>query len=282
MPSSRAKPSAQPSAPAAQPFHPTQNWLLHGPAGHEKTTAAATWPKPMRVFMFDQPGKETPYLRHGLVSRVGPNTLQVVGRKTKKLLIQLDLLRGDNPTAPRAWRRFLELQLELEQQPGMWRTVVVDSATFAELAARMYDKYKVNPTARDPRQWWAASTDGIEQEIILRLVGNPDFNTVVICHTRLVEDDVEGRKLKLPDLPGRLPAGAPSGFSEVYYCDVSYAKADSPGAVRKPVYLFRTQASPYYRAMSIINAPDPCEMRYDALWDNWQDIEILDTSASAS
>jgi hypothetical protein len=55
-------------------------WMLHGRYGAGKSTAAATWPTPTLVLLFDSPGKDLPYLKRGATRKEvkGPGGLPTI------------------------------------------------------------------------------------------------------------------------------------------------------------------------------------------------------------
>jgi hypothetical protein len=55
-------------------------WMFHGRYGAGKSTAAATWPTPTLVLLFDSPGKDLPYLKRGSTRKEvqGPDGLPTI------------------------------------------------------------------------------------------------------------------------------------------------------------------------------------------------------------
>ena len=81
-------------------------------------------------------------------------------------------------------------------KPSEWGTnciLVVDSLTFLSDAAFTWAK-GLNPTAKDPRQWYGAAQEAIES--VLALLTSPNFkaNVIVISHIKYVDNPDGTRK----------------------------------------------------------------------------------------
>ena len=244
--------------------------LIIGDAGGGKSTVAATFPKPMLVHSFDPLGKEIPYLKVGDMQPVqlpipgGTPYRDVVSKKSGKLLIRIRYYLDADMTHPDAYRRLLADLAKLQAEYAEWATVVFDSTTFAELAARKWHQYGLNPQAKDPRQWFGGSTDLLEELIMGRVAALP-MNAVVIAHVDEEKDELHGMMLRSPKLPGRLRKGAASAFPELYRAFVG-----KDGDTGERVHLLQTQADAIWNCASQINAPNPCVPYYSALWGGWE------------
>lgn len=248
----------------------------YAPPGAGKSTFAATFPKPMIVLAFDPLGKEAPYLKRGLVSPemegdFGQALVQVVSRKdTSKLLIQVEYFHDTEVDAhgvyrPVAYQQFLKRfgTIYDEVREGKWATIVVDTLTYMELAARKMYQYDVDKTSREPRRWFASATDALEEAVMCRL-GGIRTNVVILAHVDQDKDEVAGHMVFNPAAPGRLRQRLGSGYPEVYH---SIQKRDKDGSVS---YALQTRADSRYNCSSVfLNAPDPCEPEYKALWVPW-------------
>lgn len=240
-----------------------QHWLLYGDPGSGKSTAAATFPKPALVFMFDPLGKDTPYLTRGEVVNAtweGTPVKEVHG-KDGHILFRIEYFHDSDPQKPTAYRRFLARLVTLDKDVAEWgiKTVIIDSTTFMELAARKLSQYVLNPTSKEPRQWFAASTDTLEEVLMIRF-GSLPLNVVVVSHVNEDKDELHGMYVRNPALPGRMSKRAPAGFSELYR---AYTVVNRDGSRD---YLWQTKPNALYNASSQINAPDPCVATYSALW----------------
>lgn len=244
--------------------------LVYGDAGSMKSTFAATFPKPMLVFCFDPFGKDMPYKRKGAF--LGPklaHTTQgneyrvghVIDKEDDSLLIQIEYYHDIDPTKPKAWRTFLE-RFAHSADLDSFKTVVFDSTTFMQLA-KFYDaKYKQNPTAKDPRQWYMAAKESLEELLMCRVAGMYQ-NVVLIAHVNEEKDEVHGGFVYNPAVPGKLSKGLPAGYAEFYR---AYVKTEDG----KNVFYLQTEKSAQYNAASQLPAPNPCTPSYKALWEHWK------------
>ncbi len=252
--------------------HPPIHVICYGDSGAGKTAFAATFPKPLLVFQFDMPDKETPYrvdplrrVPRGEQSGEGTTAwgcpyYDVTSLRTGKLLIRVE--RFLNPEAevfPDAYIRFLKRMAAFSAEYGDWATVVIDSVTFMELAARMAQQFITNKGSREPRQWWAGATDDLERMLMMRFASLP-MNVVVIAHIDKQQQDFHGRALQTVSAPGRLSKGLPAAFGELYY---AYPQRDADKNVS---FWLQTRSDLQHVAASQIGAPDPCPTAYAALW----------------
>lgn len=261
----------------SDPLRPPLHVLAYGEPGSGKSEFAASFPKPMLVCLHDPPGKATrPYLSRGVaqpVERIALEgtklripTQRVLSKKTGKLLIQVEHYFEGDPENPKAYNRFFKRKdrINEECERGEWATVVDDSLTYLELSARKYDQYKTNPDARDPRKWYGASGEQVEQMVMMRFASLP-CNVVVIAHVNELEDELRGTLVRNPAAPGKkLPKKLASAFEEFYYCYV-----DGRGDAAR--YLMQTRMGDGFNANTAIHAPDPCENSYRALWSVWDE-----------
>jgi AAA domain-containing protein len=246
----------------------------YGAPGSGKSTFAATFPKPALLLMFDPLGKEGPYLKRGVVSpelegEVGQPLVVVESRKTPgKTLIQVEYYHDtevddDGRYKPQAYRRFLRRfpSLYEEVRCGKWATVVVDTLTYMELSARKLSQYDLDKTSREPRRWFAAATDMLEEAVLCRL-GTLRCNVVILAHVDNDKDEVAGITVSNPAAPGRLRTRLGGGYPEVYVQHLRRSKKD--GTLE---YYLQTRADGRYNASSVyLEAPDPCSPDYNALW----------------
>ena len=253
------------------------HWILYGESGSGKSTTASTWPKPMIVFCFDPYGKEQPYLRRGaalgeLMQPEGGVPYQDVYNKKGEVIIRVEHYLDADPDDPKAYRVFRARMAVFHTEYETWRTAVVDSVTFMELAARKYEEKVLNPMPSgrsiaakgegfDIRKWWAGSTNALEEMLMMRF-GSLPMNVVVCCHVDEVQDIVEGTMVRNPNAPGRLRKNLAAGFSELYR---TFITRNDEG---QRVYLMQTQGDNRYNAASQIEPPDPCEPHYAALFSN--------------
>jgi hypothetical protein len=246
--------------------HPSVHALLYGDPGAGKSTGAATFPKPMLVFMWDPRGKETPYLKRGGEVELGENAedgtpWQSIKSKTDptREIIRLEHYHDWDPAHPTAYSRFLVRLTRLQTDVAAYRTIVLDSVTFMELAARKMHQYVLNPTSKEPRQWFAGSTDALEEVLMIRF-GALACNVVVTAHIDEDKDEVHGTMVRNPSAPGRLRKRSPAGYSELYR---AFVRRDPKTG---PTYLWQTRSDAIYNCASQIEAPELVVQDYAALW----------------
>lgn len=238
--------------------------IIYGDSGSGKSTAAATFPKEMVVFMFDPFGKDTPYLKRGEPSDLGVDEhgtkyREVYSRKTGALLIRLEYYLDDNPQKPTAYRRFLNRMTTFQDEYDEWQTVVVDSLTFMELTARKHAQYNLNPNAKDGRQWYGSAKDALEEMLMMRFGAFP-MNVVVCAHISETKDEVHGGFIRGIHAVGKLGKNLPAGYSELYRAFVRRDKAGNSE------YLWQTRSDIMWNASSQVSAPDPCIPKYAMIW----------------
>jgi len=84
------------------PSRPPLHAIAYGDSGAKKSTMAATFPKPMLVWMFDPWGKELPYVRRGTRRDGGtdvhgtPITEVMSKRDPDKLLVRIEHYLDDD------------------------------------------------------------------------------------------------------------------------------------------------------------------------------------------
>jgi AAA domain len=243
--------------------------LLYGESGAGKSTLAATFPTPQLVFMFDPYTKDFAYLKDGRASGVIPDDRipwQEVFDPEEKLLRHIEYFLDEDPTQPKAYQlflhRFTTLHKAIMQGHEPWATIIIDSLTMAELAARKLAEYKLNPTTKEPRQWFGYSTNALEEILMIRC-GSLPRNVVVVCHLDKERDEVEGMMLRNPNLPGRLRGNVASAFGEFYRV---YRQREDNGRI---IHYVQTRGDRFFNASTMIDAPNPCTPHYEKLWTGW-------------
>lgn len=244
--------------------HEPIHCIAYGDTGAGKSTFFASFPKPMLVFMFDPFGKETPYLKRGLAQPLeltddGGASRTVVSKKTGQTLIRIEYFLNPIPEDPTAYRRFRDRMSTFQDEYDQWTTVVIDSVTFMELAARMEEQFILNPRSKEPRQWFAGSTSALEQMLMMRFASLP-MNVCVAAHIDEDKDELHGNQIRTLSAPGRMRKRMPAGYGETYRL---YVVREN----KVPVFLMQTRSDNLYSAASQIGAPDPCEPTYAALWE---------------
>jgi hypothetical protein len=257
---------------------------VYGIWGSGKSTFLSTLPKPMLVLMTDPPGKEAPYLRRGALGAQTQGAhlqpvQQVMSRKTPgKCLIQVEYFHDLNPRRPDAHNRMRDRLDELadtEIPVGKWATLVLDGITFSELNARKYAEHITLANAKDGRQWYAFSMHEVE-EIVLKQLAFLPINVGVACHVDFDYDEVMGQRVHNPAAPGKLRARFGAGFPEMY---VAHALTGKTGDASR--YWLQTRTDTSYAAESVLlQAPNPCEPTFEALWANF-DMPVAEAAPPA-
>lgn len=267
-------------AEASETVHavrPSLKCVVYGDAGAGKSTFAATWPTPILVLAFDPIGKDMPYLKRGKAQAMGKRAIginpstgaavtvpvrKVVSPKGK-LLVQIEHYIDSNPREPQAYPKFQARFNELHEEYDIWKTVVFDSVTFLELAARKYHQYALNPTTKNPLQWFGGATDLLE-ELLMIQVGAMPCHVVIVCHIDEDKDEVNGVLVRNPKAPGRLGKGKglSAAMVEVYR---AFVGRDDRGQSQ---YMLQTASDSIFNCATRIDAPNPSAPQYKALWVN--------------
>jgi len=95
--------------------------------------------------------------------------------------------------------------------------LVIDSLTFLSDAAFDWAK-GINPTAKDPRQWYGSAQEAIES--VLALLTSPSFktNVIVISHIKYVDNPDGSRKGYPTSVGSALSPVIPRYFNSVALC----------------------------------------------------------------
>ena len=260
------QPGASISAPAPS-VYAAGHTLIYGDSGAGKSTSAATYPTPQLVWMWDPYGKEMPYKKRWLAEggqihqqedQFGTPVEYVLGADGQ-LKVQIEHYIDTDPRKPAAYERFLQRVDAFGKDMAAWQhgTLILDSITFCEIASRKWSQYKLNPTTKEPRQWFAASTDMLEEMLMIRF-GSMAMRIVVVAHIDEDKDEVNGEIVRNPSAPGRLRKRNPAGYSELYR---QHVLRDTKG---DRLYLWQTRAGGGWNcATQLDTLPDPCHASYE-------------------
>jgi len=257
------------AAQTTQGGYETGHTLIYGDSGAGKSTAAATYPTPQLVWMWDPYGKEAPYKKpwlaqgceiHRQTDGLGTPVEYVVDKSSGKdvLRVQIEHFIDTDPRKPAAYERFLQRMDQFTREVPDWQhgTLILDSITFCEIAARKWSQYKLNASTKEPRQWFAASTDMLEEMLMIRF-GSLPMRVVVIAHVDEDKDEVNGEIVRNPSAPGRLRKRNPAGYSELYR---QVVVRDQKGDRQ---YLWQTRAGGGWNCSTQLDGlPDPCPAHY--------------------
>jgi hypothetical protein len=262
--------------------YPTIRVLLEGESGTGKSTFANTFPGPRLVELFDPPGKGQPYLESGIVSDVKQENdilyQEVVSEKTRNVITRVEYFSELSlaPESATAYERFLKRAATLDHDLQNFRTLIFDSATYFELAARKHSEYHLNRGVKDVRQHYGLSRHECEEWLMRKLPSLLFHNVVVIAHLDLVKNDVTGELLRLAAVPGKLANSLGAGYGEVYR---TYTQRDPNGVT---TYWLQTRSHEGYNCSSLIKAEYPCVAHYKMLWENYTAPKIPAKSAKKS
>src|SRR5216684_29166 len=124
-----------------------------GRDGAGKSWLAATFPKKMLVCLFDAPDKAGEYLKRGIAGDIEQAQhcyFQNVfsASDPERLIIRVEYWGEANPSSPTSYGRFVQRSstIEAEIVSESYQTVVLDSVTAFELAARFYSEYRADAT----------------------------------------------------------------------------------------------------------------------------------------
>jgi Asp-tRNA(Asn)/Glu-tRNA(Gln) amidotransferase A subunit family amidase len=248
--------------------HPIIQIGVMGESGSGKTTFADTLPKPAIVLSFDPRSKAMPYL-HGakVTEEVDEDGVRVLVAERDTGTTYVELYSNTDADTPDAWNRLRRRLRRLGAEIEEWgiKTVILDSATFAALAARKYSQHILNKAGADKVHYMYA-TDELEDVILGRLI-HLNCNFVCLFHIDTDKDEMQGMMIRNAMMPGRLRASTPGGFGEFYR---AYAHREGATARERaeadPVHLLQTRPNESYNATTQIHPPDPCEQHYEALW----------------
>lgn len=253
--------------------YPPIHVLDMGETGTGKSTFAATFPKPLLVWFFDPFGKDRPYKKGA--TQVGEIQEATIADRIQLHYcdiahddgpIRLEYYHSVSPYHPTGYSDFMARMSVFHLEYNQWKTVVVDSATFMELEARKWHQYKLNPDAKDGRQWFGGSTDLLEEMLMMRFASLP-MNVLTLAHIDEDKDELYGEIVKNPAMPGRLRKRLASAYAEHYR---SYVIRQEDGSL---AHALQTTNNGRYAAQSQIGAPEPCYPSYVSLWVNWKGAE---------
>lgn len=210
----------------------------------------------------------------------GPYGLDIPTRvlfKGDDAIVQVEHYLDADPESPKVWETFRMRLSKLHTEYDYWRTIVVDSVTFAEIAARSESKYRLNRAAKDERRHYAYSTDEIERALLIRF-GRIPCNVGVLCHIDetivqdeehkggqiiAARDEVNGIMVRNPAAPGRLRKRLPGGYDGLFR---SYVEHTPEGRE----YVWQTQPDSKWNCMNAIDCDPVVVATYDNLWVNWK------------
>jgi hypothetical protein len=255
--------------------------VAYGDPGTEKSTLFASAPKPMLLLSADPWNKTAPYQRRGDLdpqvyegAQGQPVRLVKSKRDPEATLVQIELYLETDPDNPTAWLALKDRMASVRAEvfEGRWASLVLESVTLVEIVCRNYHRnHPLSPlkNTREPRQIFGACTDDLERLLVMQLASLSSMcNVFVAAHVDTDKDEVAGKFVHTPSLPGRLRnrKQLASVCSEVYH---SYAVHDSKTGVVTNWLQTHTDER-FHATSSFLRAPNPCKPDFEALWQNWQ------------
>ena len=255
--------------------------LIYGNPGLGKTIFAAGMPKPLKVFMFDPAAKGLAYLQQGAVSPVewmpdGGGFQFVRSYETGEVVVELEYFVDRDPTRlasqklPSAYERFqASLITHMDEHWKGYQSAVLDSYTFCELACSRLVQYKLNPApggvqdAKHNQMQWGGQVRGIVQTDIISVFPWIDCHSCILAHVDDKRYDEQERQMWGIGAVGRLGSILPGAFAEVY---LMYRVLNEKAKAWETWLM--TESDGKYIAQTHIQAPNPCEPTWEALWAN--------------
>ena len=219
-------------------FNPTQprNWLFTGLPGVGKTTAAASFVrgltemlgKPAYIFMFDQPGKEQPFLdlgdAQGIVREESLNYQLVNYPGSEEVMVTVEYFFDLNPAAlvhnglPSAYEQFQGRILDFNW--SSYSVVVLDSLTSFRNAVINLQKFRLNPIKKANQEqnmnWFNAASGAIVSDINTTCCWAP-CHFICLAHASHKGTNHQGQELFGVSAPGQLSLDMPGAFSEAFF-----------------------------------------------------------------
>ena len=252
-----------------------------GHTGAGKDTFAATFPKPILIWFFDAFGKDTPYLTEQVITpqgevqwkaakKVGEMQTYPLGKvvvpyrdiEREDGFVRIEYYHDFEPMNPNAYALYLTRMGMFHHEQDNWQTVVLSSVTMMEICARKYHQYALNPSTKDPRQWWGGSTDMLEEMLMMRFAGLK-MNVVVLAHIDTERDELFGETVKNPAGPGRLRGALATQYAEHYH---QFVRRMEDG---KLAYLLQSQNDGRFASQTHIQVPSPSYPHFASLWTAW-------------
>lgn len=263
-----AETAERPKVSRLAPKRPDLHIAGYGGPGARKSTFFSTMPQPIVVAHFDAVGKDMPYWKLGKVGELKTDkhdtNFREITNKDGSVACRIEYYQDPIVDEPKAATAFLERlnRLEKEIERGNCKTFCFETVTSSSLKARKMYQYDIKPGAKDPRKWYGGAVDILEEVLLIQLPGL-HCNVCVGLHVSKIKVEAEGTMVRAPLLPGRLMESFASQWPEIYRV---YIDRDKKG---EKTGLLQTASDEKWEATTQIDAPDPCDQTYEALWENW-------------
>jgi len=203
---------------------PWTHWMLYGPTGSGKTTAAATFPFPLFLVPASEGSELTlasmdvPYFKLG---RDANNEPVRVREHLNAILTMLE----QKQASARAYAAKGDEDAAIDAFP--WETIVLESMT--HLCAMLQDDISNNGTIKMDQQKWGLMSDFL-RTVHTRLRGL-DCHVVFTALAKV--DGEEGSIVEgAPDITGKMARLLPSACDAIGYCET----VDGGGGKTPPTY----------------------------------------------
>ena len=264
---------------------PIWSGLVYGNPGLHKTFFAATFPKPLKVFMFDPPAKGLAYHLQGnpgeIVDMSDGGKFQFITNEKGEIVVEIEYFNDSNPRAigvsqnPCAYERFqtslvshMDEGWTIQGSKKMYQSVVLDSFTFCERACLGMIEFKINPApggmqdSKHNAMQWAGQASSILMTDIIGVWPWIPCHSLVLAHVNDKRFDEQAKQLYGVSAIGtKLPVAMPGAFAEVYLMYKEFNEKK-----KQYEYWLMTESDGAYMAQTHIGAPNPCEPTWKALW----------------
>lgn len=188
-----------------------RNFLIYGDPGAGKTCFATSFPRPIRVFDFDDKiSSAADFLPDEILSQIHFTSYKAdkVGQRSRPI------------------QAFVKDWNEFVQKPGEYRTVIIDSLT-ALADEVMLEEMIQRPGQADRDKMFHVQVPNLKdyqvainyaKEVIRNVLASPVQNTVLTGHLARDKDESTGIIVSQLSVWGKdLPSWIPKMFQEVYY-----------------------------------------------------------------
>lgn len=203
--------------------HKITKAILLGDSGTGKTGALASLVKAgYKVHVLDLDNKLASGILPQVIKRDCPDKIGNVDYEAVRDKFKASALGPIADGLPKSFTRALELMDKWSDGtvPAHWgpqHIFVLDSLTFFSDAAYNWAK-SLNPTAKDPRQWFYSAQQAVENTIAMLTAESFDTNLVVIAHVSW-QDRPDGTMKGYPATVGKaLGPTIPAYFDNMLLC----------------------------------------------------------------
>lgn len=202
---------------------PWTHWMLYGPTGSGKTTAASTFPAPLFLVPATEgselslAGLDVPYMKLGRDANDNPVKVRT------HLDAVLNMLEKQHAEMR---KRLTAGKVDEADAAFPWQTIVVESMT--HLCAMLQDDISNNGLIKMDQQRWGIMSDYL-RTLHTRLRG---FDCHVVFTALAKVEGEEGSTVEgAPDIPGKMARLLPSACDAIGFCETVDGGGKNP-----PIY----------------------------------------------